>query len=134
MVAWPPFLAAQVAISPTLHRVIHDQSGDRYHAISAIHTLQEWYNETTGLWDTTGWWNSANALTMLADFAAVDPTLNATAHHVYRNSFEHAQRANGDVMKIMTANSIFSSYTTVSKSSKASFPGFLNDYYDDEGW
>ena len=32
---------------------------------AAIRVLQKDYNQTTGLWDSTGWWQSANALVYL---------------------------------------------------------------------
>ncbi|MDE3201817.1 MAG: glycoside hydrolase family 76 protein [Acidobacteriota bacterium] len=37
----------------------------------AVDRLQQWYNQKTGLWDKTGWWNSANVLTVLIDYAHV---------------------------------------------------------------
>jgi len=39
-------------------------------AESALSVLQSWYNPTTGLWETTGWWNSANALYTVIDYAS----------------------------------------------------------------
>ncbi|HEX5297441.1 MAG TPA: hypothetical protein VFW50_10670, partial [Streptosporangiaceae bacterium] len=32
-------------------------------AKTGINALQKWYKPATGLWQGTGWWNSANALT-----------------------------------------------------------------------
>ncbi len=110
-----------------------NQASNATHARSAITALQKWYNEDTGLWNTTGWWNSANALTVLADFSALNPALNANAYHVYQHTFEKAQQANIDVSKVMTAHSL-GLETALVNSSMVSFPGFLNDYYDDEGW
>lgn len=60
------------------------------HAVAAIETLQQWYNQSSGVWESTGWWNGANALTMLADFAALDPALNDTIYNVIENTFEQA--------------------------------------------
>lgn len=102
-------------------------------ATSAIEALLTWYNNGTGIWDTTGWWNSANALTTVADFSAIDPALNATIHEVYRNTFKRAQQAGGHILKTMTPHSIDSQLGTSSNNVNGS-PGFLNDYYDDEGW
>ena len=36
-------------------------------ALAAAKALQTWYDAPSGLWSTTGWWNSANCLTVLAD-------------------------------------------------------------------
>ena len=71
----------------------------------AIQTLQSWYDKTTGLYSTTGWWNSANAITTLADYSEAVHTQKFTP--VFRNTFKVAQKIS---------------------------PGFINQYYDDEGW
>lgn len=34
----------------------------------AMAVLQQWYNPTNGRFDTTGWWNSANALNAVVDY------------------------------------------------------------------
>jgi predicted alpha-1,6-mannanase (GH76 family) len=67
--------------------------------------LQSWFDPKTGLYDTTGWWNSANAITTLADYTRV------TGDPQYIDVFP----------KVLTA-------------AQKTSPGFLNDYYDDEGW
>jgi predicted alpha-1,6-mannanase (GH76 family) len=58
-----------------------------------------------GLYRTTGWWNSANAITVLVDYARVSKS--AEYNTVFANTFTAAQKTN---------------------------PGFLNKFYDDEGW
>lgn len=119
-------------------QLLIDYESNPSHAQSAIIALQQWYNETTGLWETTGWWNSANALTMLADFVAVDSSLDAVAKHVFRNTFSQAQKASLATVKVMTPYSVIT-YTGPYFPSgivapKNGFAGFLNDYYDDEAW
>ena len=77
----------------------------RTRAHTAATTLLTLYNHDTGLFNTTGWWNSANAITALADTSRLthDKSLRATL----RNTFEQAPRLH---------------------------PNFLNEFYDDEGW
>lgn len=78
------------------------------HAIAGIQTLQGWYDPASGLYQTTGWWNSANALTVLIDYARVANT------HQYHSEL-----------------------TTTFTAAQAGSQGhlaFLNKYYDDEGW
>jgi predicted alpha-1,6-mannanase (GH76 family) len=84
-----------------------DGAGNPYQqrATLAVNSLQPWYDEQTGLYRTTGWWNSANAITTLADYSRINDS----------KKFE----------------SIFSN--TLSAAQKTS-PGFINRFYDDEGW
>lgn len=74
-------------------------------AALAVKTLQSWYNPATGLYRTTGWWNSANAITVLADYERVSGSKKYNS--VFKNTFKAAQKTS---------------------------PGFINRYYDDEGW
>ena len=54
----------------------------------AVGALQRWYNPRTGLWKSAGWWNSANALTVV---------------------IHHAQRT-GAVSVVVTSGLYFFSY------------------------
>jgi predicted alpha-1,6-mannanase (GH76 family) len=67
--------------------------------------LMKFYNRQTGLFDTTGWWNSANSITVLADASALGDRKEFAP--IFANTFTQAQ---------------------------TKFTGFLNEYYDDEGW
>ncbi|HLY40953.1 MAG TPA: glycoside hydrolase family 76 protein [Terracidiphilus sp.] len=81
---------------------------DRAHLQAAVDALQKWYEPKTGLYQTTGWWNSANAITALANFSRVAHSTQYLA--VFANSLHAAQQKPDGA------------------------PGFINDYYDDEGW
>lgn len=74
-------------------------------AALGIKTLQSSFDPKTGLYRTTGWWNSANAITTIADYTRV--TGDQQFADVFPIAFSAAQKTS---------------------------PGFLNDYYDDEGW
>jgi predicted alpha-1,6-mannanase (GH76 family) len=74
-------------------------------ATDGMNTLQSWYTQSTGLYQTTGWWNSANAITVLANYSRVSQSKNYQA--VFANTFQQAQNTSS---------------------------GFINNYYDDEGW
>lgn len=68
-----------------------------------IEKLQTWYTESTGLWQTTGWWNAANSITVLLDYS----------------------RLSGSSQYLPTVENTFK---------VNSGGGFINNYYDDEGW
>ena len=82
-------------------------------AESALQTLQENYNTTSGLWDTCGWWNGANCLTVIADLAAIDKNVLATATSVFASTYTLAPPQNP------SAN-IF----------KVSAPGYVRTFYE----
>ncbi|HEY9126862.1 MAG TPA: glycoside hydrolase family 76 protein [Acidobacteriaceae bacterium] len=67
--------------------------------------LAKSYNHETGLFDGTGWWNSANGITALVNASRALRTSEFDS--LFANTFVQAQRKN---------------------------PGFLNEFYDDEGW
>jgi predicted alpha-1,6-mannanase (GH76 family) len=72
-------------------------------ATQGVATLQNWYNQATGLWNTTNWWNAANAATAVVNWSRLSGSNQWLP--AIRNTF--------------TVNAP---------------KGFLNDYYDDEGW
>lgn len=74
-------------------------------ARAAAAALIPLYNKNTGLFNTTGWWNSANAITALADESRIANDLSA--RWLFAETLTHAPHR---------------------------FPGFRNDFYDDEGW
>ncbi|KAJ4389900.1 hypothetical protein N0V93_007372 [Gnomoniopsis smithogilvyi] len=111
--------------------------------VSAIEVLQEWYDEDEGLWLSTNWWNSANCLTVLGDFLAVigNREKDLNLDHVFSNTFSQAQKTAKFTSKMpMTRPSglrtIESPHGQDSKPklAKRGYRGFLDGYYDDEGW
>ncbi|GFF30098.1 putative mannan endo-1,6-alpha-mannosidase C1198.07c [Aspergillus lentulus] len=63
-------------------------------AETALAALQTWYNTTSGIWDTCGWWNGANCMTVIADLADVDDSVRDVAVGVFENTFAVAPRSN----------------------------------------
>lgn len=109
------------------------------HAEAALTVLQQWYNETSGIYDSTGWWNSANCITMLGDLAVVDHSTKSTAMDVFSNTFVAAQNYGLQMSKVVQANYLpETDYgltpAGVDPSVIIKPVGFLNSYYDDEGW
>lgn len=94
------------ATNPTVNPTSPNSAGGQLQrAAEGIQTLQGWYDPSTGLYRTTGWWNSANAITVLVDYARVSKSTQYNA--ILANTFQAAQKTS---------------------------PGFLNNFYDDEGW
>ncbi|KAI7788333.1 hypothetical protein LA080_010666 [Diaporthe eres] len=115
------------------------------HSVTAIKTLQTFYDEPGGLWETTGWWNSANCLTVLGDFLslAVDGANDLDLDSVLSNTFTQAQQTSQTATKTLVKGSsrrLFESRYTASPVlgdsglAARGFSGFINNYYDDEGW
>ena len=77
----------------------------RAYAAAGIGALQRWFDRSTGQWTSTGWWNSANALTAVIRYA------KATGDNSY----------NGSIAATFTA-------------AQRQHANFINNYYDDNGW
>lgn len=115
------------------------------HSVTAIKTLQSFYDEADGLWSTTGWWNSANCLTVIGDFLAlaVEEAGGLNLENVLSNTFTQAQQTSQTATKtLMKGTSIrmfesrYAASPVLGESGFAArgFSGFINNYYDDEGW
>ncbi len=72
-------------------------------AHAGIVKLQSWYSQSTGLWRTTGWWNAANAVTVLVDYSR----MRGSSRYLSAVKNTYILNSGG---------------------------GFINKYYDDEGW
>jgi predicted alpha-1,6-mannanase (GH76 family) len=111
-------------------------------ALDSVKALQSWYNTTSGLWDSTGWWNSANCLTTLADWALHESSYgqSLSVADVMANTFIKAQITQGRVAKRLTSTGLIISNFNVNTRHRRDdiesrgFAGFLNSFYDDEGW
>jgi predicted alpha-1,6-mannanase (GH76 family) len=56
----------------------------------AVEALQTWFNPETGLWETTNWWNAANALYVVVDYGARtgDTTYQSVVEAVYHKHID----------------------------------------------
>ncbi|OQO13103.1 hypothetical protein B0A48_02567 [Cryoendolithus antarcticus] len=114
----------------------------------SFNVLQQWFNHTTGLWiPSTGWWNSANCLTTIADLALIDSKVRVSASYIWPTTWTKAQLYNLQMQRTVTSHHL--PWTYYGPGPGQSWPhlpptwplppwrqtnGFLNDYYDDEGW
>ncbi|HWG11767.1 MAG TPA: glycoside hydrolase family 76 protein [Streptosporangiaceae bacterium] len=74
-------------------------------AQAAVPVLQQWYSADTGLWESTGWWNAANALIALI----------------------HYMQRTGDRSYLDLVGTTF-------QAGQSTHAGFIDNYYDDNGW
>ncbi|POS75781.1 glycosyl hydrolase [Diaporthe helianthi] len=114
-------------------------------AVSVIKVLQTFYDESAGLWETTGWWNSGNCLTVLGDFLylAVDSADDLGLEDVFSKTFTRAQQTTqtatkttmkGSSRRLFESRYIPSPVIGDSGLASRGYNGFINNYYDDEGW
>lgn len=84
---------------------------------NAIDELQKWYNTETGLWETTNWWNAANALTVIIRYTALtnDESYLSIVENTFGKTKEFEVPATSEHPERMVKN-------------------FINEYYDDQGW
>lgn len=87
----------------------------------------------------------AKGLTVIADLAAIDRSIRRQGPRIWQNTFVEAQKYNLQLQKMVESGYLPASYYG-SSDGHSSFPkgvpvpqahrtnGFLNDYYDDEGW
>jgi hypothetical protein len=80
---------------------------------------------------------------VIADLAAIDPWVRQRGSYIWRNTFVKAQKYNMQMQKIVEPGYLVRSYYAgIWPSLPKGVPtpqahrtnGFLNDYYDDEGW
>ncbi|EED17160.1 glycosyl hydrolase, putative [Talaromyces stipitatus ATCC 10500] len=110
----------------------------------AFTTLQEWYNPSTGLWDTAGWWNGANSMTVIADLAAVDASIVQDAIQIFETTFSVAPSVNpsAGIEKNITAHGIMQTTypagwpddTIVATADPTNSTSWLDGANDDAEW
>ncbi|KAI1363016.1 glycoside hydrolase family 76 protein [Xylaria arbuscula] len=133
-------LATRAVFYMSSHNAFKSQAAYDANTVTAVNTLQQWYNQGTGLWDTTGWWNSANVITVLADYAVENPgSANSLGiPNVILNTYDQAQKTSFQAIKALSITGLpTSTYIKIPRRPSVSargFDDFLNDYYDDEGW
>jgi predicted alpha-1,6-mannanase (GH76 family) len=102
----PPLSPAQISAPIGTRNTPAPTSAYSQQAGAAIVTLQQWNSQSSGLYASpTGWWNAANAITVLGDYEQL--TGSAAYDSDIANTFTAAQSLH---------------------------PNFVNDYYDDDGW
>jgi hypothetical protein len=75
---------------PLFGAFVYSQGTQAYdylsHARSSSDAMMQWYNQGTGVFNGTGWWNSAECMTALADMQGLDPKSNFL--DTIQNTFE----------------------------------------------
>jgi predicted alpha-1,6-mannanase (GH76 family) len=77
-----------------------------------MNALMQQYDPARGVWRTEGWWNDANSTTVVGEAAMLDPSANYA--QVLETTFANAPTA------LIYQQPVH--------------PGFINKFYDDEGW
>lgn len=100
-------------------------------ATELIEPLLELYNPATGMWKETVWWTSANHLTALADYIKKAPFTFPQYKELIENTFLKCQ----EFSMIHNHNDVKTLERLRASSPVPAVPmGFVNEYYDDDGW
>lgn len=100
---WFAWLLGLLLLAGRVHAGVGPGDDFNANTTAAATALQGWYNPSSGLWNSTGWWNAANCLDILE--TALVANNGQTFLPVLTNTYN-----------LNVAG------------------GFLNNYYDDEGW
>ena len=109
-------------------------------ASSALASLQHFYNSSSGLYETTGWWNSASIVTMLADYSLVIAASRSSNIAILQNTLANAAQNQPQMVRIASPLTSTNTFTSPNIPGGLTVPestpqrGYLDDSYDDEGW
>lgn len=101
-------------------------------AQTAMDVLQTWYNGTSGIWDTCGWWNGANCLTTLADLALADESVNETVMSVLGTTFKVATISNP--IPERSGNEFYNMSADAPQAGSPDAYQWMDGSYDDDEW
>ena len=95
----------------------HPKENAETRATACLERLQQWYNVESGYWESTSWWNAANALTAIIDYSRI------TGSDQYLWVIDHTFETCKEFEVVMP-----------DPADNWICRNFINDYYDDEGW
>lgn len=121
--------ANSLSLFALLTPALAQNNGPIGRAETALHVLQDWFNEGTGLWDTVGWWNGANCMTAITDLALAESHEGAMSEYVENTAM--------DVYNLtysLAPNSNPHPFSPDSAPYWKHSPNWVDGSFDDDGW